>query len=164
MSSRCPRATKWFCRLISAVIVCAAVVPGFAQQRALRICADPDNPPYSTRAETGFDNRIAMLLARDLRRKTVFVWSRARRGFLRERFNKNECDVLLGVPMGVKGVLSTGPYYRSTYVFVTRRQDHLQVASFQDPVLNNQRIGLQIMEEDLSPLPCRSSAMVMHHS
>jgi mxaJ protein len=150
MSSGCPRATKWFC-LMSAAMVCAAVVPGFAQQRPLRFCADPNNPPYSMRTEAGFDNRIAMLLAGDLGRKPVFVWSRARRGFLRERFNKNECDVLMGVPMGVKGVLSTKPYYRSTYVFVTRRRDHLQVASFHDSALNGQRIGLQIMEEDLSP-------------
>jgi mxaJ protein len=59
--------------------------------------------------------------------------------------------VLVGVPVGMQGVLSTAPYYRSTYVFVTRRRDHLQITSFRDPQLNTRRIGLQVMEEDLSP-------------
>ena len=55
-----------------------------------------------------------------------------------------------GVPLCVS-VLATTPYYRSTYVFVTRAQDRLRLASFSDPNLNHRRIGLQIMEEDLSP-------------
>ncbi len=129
----------------------ALSLPGFAQQRTLRICADPDNLPYSSRALSGFDNKIGASLAHDMGRRPVFVWARARRGFLREEFDKGVCDVLLGVPAGMKGVLTTAPYYRSTYVFVTRRRDHLEIASWADPQLNNKRIGLQIMEEDLSP-------------
>jgi mxaJ protein len=117
----------------------------------LRICADPDNPPYSVRDGSGFDNRIAVLIAQQLGRKPVFVWARERRGFIREQFNKNACDVLMGVPEGMRSVMTTEPYYRSTYVFVTRAEDRLQLASFSDPKLNHRRIGLQIMEEDLSP-------------
>jgi mxaJ protein len=117
----------------------------------LRICADPDNLPFSNRAEQGYDNRIAVLVAQDLGRKPVFVWSRSRRGFLREQFNKNACDVLMGVPQHMKAVATTEPYYRSSYVFVTPRRDHLEIASFSDPHLNGRRIGLQILEENLSP-------------
>jgi mxaJ protein len=117
----------------------------------LRICADPDNPPYSIRDGSGFDNRIASMIAEQLGRKPVFVWARERRGFIREQFNKNACDVLMGVPAGMRSVMTTAPYYRSTYVFVTRAQERLELASFSDPKLDHRRIGLQIMEEDLSP-------------
>lgn len=117
----------------------------------LRICADPDNLPFSNRHEQGFENRIAALLARDMGRKPEFIWARSRRGFLREQFNKNACDVLMGVPVGMRGVATSHPYYRSTYVFVTPTREHLQITSFSDPHLNGRRIGLQILEEDFSP-------------
>jgi mxaJ protein len=119
--------------------------------KPLRICADPDNLPFSDRAGRGFDNRIAILVARDMGREPVLVASRSRRGFLREQFNKGACDLLTGVPLGMHGVLTTRPYYRSTYVFVTPAREHLQIASFHDPHLNGRRIGLQILEEDYSP-------------
>jgi mxaJ protein len=117
----------------------------------LRICADPDNPPFSNRAGQGFDNRIAVLLSRELHREPVFIWTRSRRGFMREQFNKGVCNVLMGVPAGMKAVATSHAYYRSTYVFVTRKGEHLEIASFSDPRLDQRRIGLQILEEDLSP-------------
>ncbi len=122
-----------------------------AAAKPLRICADPDDLPFSNQATQGFDNRIAILVAHDLHRDPVFVWTRSRRGFLREQFNRNRCDVLMGVPQRMKGVVTTDPYYRSSYVFVTRRREHLEVTSFTDPTLNGRRIGLQILEENLSP-------------
>jgi mxaJ protein len=130
-----------------------ALLPAAAAMAAkpLRICADPDNLPFSDRAGRGFDNRIATLVARDLGHEPVFIAARSRRGFLREQFNKNACDLLTGVPLGMRGVATTRPYYRSTYVFVTPVREHLQIASFRDPHLNGQRIGLQILEEDYSP-------------
>jgi mxaJ protein len=143
MSSRCPKLT-------AALFLALAYLPAIAAS-ALRICADPDNLPFSNRAGSGFDNRIVALVAHDLHRDAVFVWVRPRRGFLREQFNKNACDVLLGVPTGVRGVAVTDPYYTSSYAFVTPARKHLQIASFTDEHLNNQRIGLQILEEDLSP-------------
>jgi mxaJ protein len=91
------------------------------------------------------------MIADDLGRTPVFVWTRSRRGFLREQFNRNRCDLLMGVPQGMKGVATTEPYYRSSYVFVTRRREHLEIASFADPRLYGRRIGLQILEENLSP-------------
>ncbi|HKO17652.1 MAG TPA: quinoprotein dehydrogenase-associated putative ABC transporter substrate-binding protein [Acidobacteriaceae bacterium] len=142
-------------RFLSAVAIMCAVMTGTivaeSANAPLRICADPDNPPYSVRDGSGFDNRIAVVIAKQLGRKPVFVWARERRGFIREQFNKNACDVLMGVPVGMRSVMTTQPYYRSTYVFVTRAQDRLQLASFSDPKLDHRRIGLQIMEEDLSP-------------
>src|SRR5947209_19514830 len=78
---------------------------------ALKVCADPDNLPFSNRQAQGFDNRIAELLARDLGRKVEFVWQRAGRGFVRENLNKGICDVLVGVPVQFRPVLTTSPYY-----------------------------------------------------
>jgi mxaJ protein len=128
-----------------------AAASAIAEVPSLRICADPDNLPYSNQVLGGFDNQIAALLARDIGRKPVFVWARSRRGFLRERFSKGACDVLMGVPDGIKHVRTTLPYYRSSYVFVTRSREHLHIASFDDPALDHRRIGLQILESDYSP-------------
>lgn len=135
--------------LLCLVLLAAGVAS--ASAAPLRICADPDDLPFSNRAQQGFDNRIAILLAHDLHREPVFVWARSRRGFIREEFNKGACDVLLGVPAGMKALANTRPYYRSSYVFVTPAREHLQITSFDDPHLNNRRIGLQVLEEDFSP-------------
>ena len=69
-----------------------------AQTRELRVCADPNNMPFSSREQTGFENRIAALVARDLNARLTFVWQRMGRGFVREYLDKNQCDLLIGIP------------------------------------------------------------------
>ena len=133
------------------LVLAFAIASALAAAAPLRICADPDNLPFSNRTAHGFDNRIAKLVAHELHREPTFVWVRNGRGFLREQFNKNVCDVLMGVPEKMGGVLTTDAYYRSAYVFVTRRQEHLDIASFNDPHLNGRKIGLQALEDNLSP-------------
>ncbi len=140
-----------FSRCLRSAVLFAFAAAGLAGAMPLRVCADPDNLPFSDRAAQGFDNRIAVLVARASGRELEFVWARSRRGFLREEFNEGTCDVLMGVPVGMRGVAATRPYYRSTYFFVTRKREHLQIASFNDPHLNGRRIGLQMLEEDMSP-------------
>jgi mxaJ protein len=132
--------------------ICIVLASGLGASAApLRFCMDPDNLPFSNRAGRGFDNQIAVQIAASIHRQPVFVWARNGRGFLREQFNKGACDVLMGAPQKLQGVLTTAPYYRSSYVFVTRKQEHLQIASFDDPHLNGRKIGLQALEENLSP-------------
>jgi len=135
---------------LSGVIILAIASASIMVAEPLRFCADPDNLPFSNRETRGFDNRIALVVARELHRKPEFVWVRNGRGFLRETFNRNACDVLLGVPEKMRGVLTTAPYYRSAYVFVTRR-DRFEIVSFSDPHLNGPKIGLQVLEDNLSP-------------
>lgn len=142
MSSLCPRLS------IALLLWCSGLA---LAEAPLRVCSDPDNLPFSNASRAGFDNRIAELLGHDLHRPVVFVWARARRGFLRERFNNGACDMLMGVPEGLKHVRTTIPYYRSSYVFVTRQGSHLHLTHFDDPAIGQQRIGLQILEEDLAP-------------
>ena len=133
------------------LLTIALVAIGTACATPLRICADPDNLPFSSHYAEGFDNRIAVLVAHELGREPQFIWARSRRGFLRERFNQDACDLLMGVPQTMLGVATSVPYYRSTYVFVTPRREHIQITSFDDPRLNRGRIGLQILEENYAP-------------
>jgi mxaJ protein len=140
-----------FSRCLSAALLFCAYAAIAAASPVVRICADPDNLPFSNRAGQGFDNRIATMVSRAMGRTPVFVWARSRRGFLREEFNRGACDMLIGVPERMRGVLTTRPYYRSSYVFVTPERTHARITSFNDPRLNRGRIGLQILEENYSP-------------
>jgi mxaJ protein len=117
-------------------------------QRQLRVCADPNNLPFSNEKQEGFENRIAELVARDLHAKLSYVWWAQRRGFVRNTLNQNKCDVIVGVPSSFELTRTTVPYYRSTYVFVTRRDRHLRVASFDDPQLKKLRIGVHLIGDD----------------
>jgi len=103
--------------------------------------------PSSRRFE-GFENRIASLLARDLGAAVRYVWWPQRRGFARKTLDRGLCDVVLAVPQGVRGVLTTRPYYRSSYVFVTRAASGVRVRSFDDPALRRLRIGVQMIGDD----------------
>src|SRR5438067_1601267 len=87
---------------------------------SLRVCADPNNLPFSNRRREGFENKIASLIARDLGRPLTYFWLPQRRGFLRNTLKANECDLVMGVPAAFEGIRSTKAYYRSTYVFVSR--------------------------------------------
>src|SRR5947209_726663 len=86
----------------------------------LRVCADPANLPFSSRDAAGFDNRIARLVASELHRPLDFVWMPETKHFVRKTLAASKCDVLMGVPQGLPDVLTTQPYYRSSYVFVSR--------------------------------------------
>jgi mxaJ protein len=119
----------------------------------LRVCADPNNLPFSNQRGQGFENRIAQLVARDLRRKVSYYWFAQRRGFVRNTLNAHQCDVIIGVPSSFDLALTTRPYYRSTYVFVTRRDRKLRIASLDDPQLRTLKIGVQIIGDDYASSP-----------
>ena len=110
--------------------------------KALRVCADPDNLPFSNRQEQGFENRIAALLAAELGIPLAYTWWPQRRGFLRGTLNARRCDVVIGIPAGHPMVLTTDAYYASPYVVVSRIQDDLQIAALDDPLLKRLRIGV----------------------
>jgi mxaJ protein len=124
-----------------------------APERVLRVCADPNNLPYSNRAEEGFENRIASLLAADRHARVVYTWWAQRRGYVRNTLKAGECDVLIGVPTSFELALTTRPYYRSTYVFVARRDRHLHLASLDDPRLRRMRIAVQMVGDDFANTP-----------
>jgi ABC-type amino acid transport substrate-binding protein len=57
------------------------------------------------------------------------------------------------VPAGINEAVTTIPYYRSTYVFVSRRDRDLRIRSFDDPRLKNLRIGVQVTGEEDEEMP-----------
>jgi len=128
----------------------ASAVPCSAG-RTLRVCADPNNLPFSNRAGEGFENRIAEVVAKELGASVSYTWHAQRRGFVRNTLNAGQCDVVMGVPDGFDAVETTRAYYRSTYVFVTRKG--LKVSSLDDDVLRRVRIGVHIVGDDYSNPP-----------
>jgi mxaJ protein len=139
-----------FRKLAAVAVVIVAVAAG-SQAAELKVCADPAALPFSNRAQQGFENRLATMLARDMHAQLTYVWQRMGRGFVRNFLNKSECDVVLGIPSSFRQMLTTDPYYRSTYVFVTRKPQNLHLASFDDPRLHNMKIGVQIVGEEYAP-------------
>src|SRR4051812_12266554 len=85
----------------------------------LRVCADPNNLPFSDSSSRGFENRIAALIAQDLHARLEYTWFPQRRGFARNTLKAGQCDVIAGVPTSYEMASVTRPYYRSTYVFVS---------------------------------------------
>jgi mxaJ protein len=118
------------------------------ERHVLRVCADPNNLPFSNERKEGFENRIAELMAHDLHQKVEYTWWAQRRGFMRNTLKADSCDVIMGVPTALGMILPTSPYYRSTYVFVTRRDRNIDVTSFDDPVLRRVRVGVQLIGDD----------------
>ncbi|HYE89589.1 MAG TPA: substrate-binding domain-containing protein [Terriglobales bacterium] len=136
-----------------AVLVLALAGPASAQAPGeLRVCADPNNLPFSNAREEGFENRIAELLAAELGLTLRYTWWAQRRGFARNTVRERRCDVALGVPVGWDPVLTTRPYYRSTYVFVTRA-DGPRVRSLDDEVLRTARVGVHLIGDDYANVP-----------
>jgi len=121
--------------------------------RTLRICADPNNMPYSNRAGEGFENKIAELIGRDRQATVEYTWWAQRRGFVRNTLNAGTCDVLIGVPTAYALAQTTKPYYRSSYVFVSKRERRLALGSLDDPRLRELRIGVQIIGDDFNNSP-----------
>jgi len=135
-------------RVALAIAAAAMSVVLHAAPEPLRVCSDPNNLPFSNKAGEGFENRIAEAIARDHGTTVQYTWWAERRGFLRNTLNAGTCDVVMGYPSHADPVATTRPYYRSTYVFVTRRSEHLHVRSLDDPILRKVRVGVQLMGND----------------
>jgi quinoprotein dehydrogenase-associated probable ABC transporter substrate-binding protein len=119
-----------------------------ASEGALRICADPNNLPFSNSAEAGFENKLAAMVAAHFGEQVSYTWWAQRRGFIRNTLKAGKCDVMMGVPAGYDLVETTKPYYRSTYVFVARQDRHLDLSSLLDPRLHHLAIGVHLIGDD----------------
>jgi mxaJ protein len=112
------------------------VADALAEKAPLRVCAGAKENPYSMRNEEGFENRIAKTLGEAMNRKVEFVWEDKPAIYVvRDQLDKDNCDVVIGVDTGDPRVLSTTPYYRAPYVFVTRSDSPLEIAAFDSPDL-----------------------------
>jgi mxaJ protein len=126
---------------------------------ALRVCADPNNLPFSNAQAQGFENKLAALIGRELGWPVQYTWWAQRRGFVRNTLGARRCDVVMGVPADLELVRTTRPYYRSSYVFVSRRDRGLHVRSFDDPALRTLKIGVPLVGDDgANPPPVHALA------
>jgi quinoprotein dehydrogenase-associated probable ABC transporter substrate-binding protein len=119
-----------------------------AGARTLRVAADPNNLPFTNARGEGFENALATLLAEDLGARVEYDWHAQRRGFFRRVFQEQGCDLVLGVPVGFERARVTAPYYRSSYVFVTRADRGLALRSLDDPRLRALAIGVPLVGDD----------------
>lgn len=124
-----------------------------ASQTALRVCADPNNLPFSNDRGEGFENKIAELIAGEMHVPIEYTWWAQRRGFFRNTLRAGLCDVVIGVPASFELAATTKPYYRSTYVFVTRTDRKLNIASLDDAQLRALKIGVQMVGDDGANAP-----------
>jgi quinoprotein dehydrogenase-associated probable ABC transporter substrate-binding protein len=129
-------------------LVGLATTAAAASDRELRVCADPNNLPFSNSAEAGFENRLAAMVAEHFGLQVSYTWWAQRRGFIRNTLKAGKCDVVMGVPSGYDLVETTKPYYRSSYVFVTRQDQHLDLSSLLDPRLHHLAIGVHLIGDD----------------
>lgn len=133
-----------------------------ADTHVLRVCADPNNLPFSNDRLQGFENRLAELVAADMGRKVAYYWDPQRRGFIRNTLRAHRCDVVMGVPSHYDLTRDTAPYYRSSYVFVSKRSLGLRVRSLDDPILRRLRIGVQITGDDYENPPAAQALADRH--
>jgi mxaJ protein len=126
--------------------------PGETGSNVLRVCADPNNLPFSNARGEGFENRLAELVAAELGRQVSYTWWAQRRGFIRNTLSADKCDVIMGVP-SLDMIRTTRPYYRSTYVFVTRKDRNLHISSLEAPELRDVTIGVHLIGDDGANTP-----------
>lgn len=159
--------SRWLTAAVAAAGLCAVAAPVSAGAQsavcghsvrppshpALRVCADPNNLPFSNQQQQGFENDLAHLVASDLGMTVAYTWAPQRSRFFRKTLLAGACDVVMGVPSQMEIASTTSPYYRATYVFVSRRDRHLDICSFDDPRLHGMRIGVHSIGDDNANLP-----------
>ncbi|HEU5093553.1 MAG TPA: substrate-binding domain-containing protein [Reyranella sp.] len=151
--SRLTSAMTWLAAAALTVAAVPTVVSAAdAPNGYLRVCADPNNLPYSNDRGEGFENKLAEMLAHDLGKDVVYTWHAERRGFIRETLNSFKCDVVMGIP-ALDMLWTTRPYYRSTYVFVSRMADNLTFSSIDAPELEHLKIGVHLIGDDGANTP-----------
>ncbi len=147
--------TALVCLVVAGCALAQAAVPATqpTARRDLVVCADPNNMPFSNQNRAGFENRLAELVAKDLGVPLRYLWWAQRRGYVRNTLTEAKCDLWPGVAAGLDRVLTTRPYYRSSYVFVTRADSRLSGLTLDDPRLKDRSVGVQMIGNDAMNTP-----------
>lgn len=131
----------------------AQLRPNIEKPGVLRVCADPDNMPLSNQKGEGYEQKIAQLIAKEWNSKVEYAWWPVRRGFFSRALNGRYCDVAIQAPAGLDMAGVTKPYFRSGYVFVTRKDRGLDIKSLADPRLKKLKIGVNLLNSDAENTP-----------
>jgi len=112
-------------------------------RRALRVCSDPANLPFSNEKAEGFENKIADVIADELKVPVEYTWFPMSTGFVRQTLFSKRCDLIIGYAQGDELVLNSNAYYRSTYAIVTKKGGPLDgISELSDPKLADKRLGI----------------------
>lgn len=116
--------------------------------KALRVCADGNYLPFSNQAGAGFENKIAVAMAKAMGEPLEYTWAsyRGHGGFpqfLSTTLDAKKCDVVMSIPYGSREELTTRPYYISSYVFVFAKDKHYDISSMDSPVLKRVKVGFE---------------------
>ncbi len=138
--------------ILAASILAAGIfacLPAAAQQAAdlvshadFRVCADPHNLPFSNDKGEGYENKIAELFASQLGEKLVYYYFPDSQGFVRATLGRNQCDVIMGTAVGNSDVATTGAYYHTSYMMVTRAADNIALNKVSAWQIAGKRFGL----------------------
>lgn len=110
---------------------------------AFRVCADPANLPMSAMDGSGYENRLAELIASKLELPVQYFWFPQTIGFVRNSLRAKRCDVIMGYAQGHELVLNTNHYYTSVYVLIVPEDGDLAgIEALGDPALSGRRIGV----------------------
>jgi len=127
--------------------------PHVGESGVLRVCADPDALPVSNQTGECYENKLAELRAKTWNAKLEYAWWPVRRGFFGRGLNGRYCDVALTAPVGLDMAAVTGPYVRTMYVIVTRKDSGLDMISLADPRFKNLKIGVHLLNSDAENTP-----------
>jgi quinoprotein dehydrogenase-associated probable ABC transporter substrate-binding protein len=122
--------------------IAAAQTTEIVERTELRVCADPNNLPFSNQQGEGFENKIADVLGAELKLPVSYVWFPQTAGFVRNTLRARKCDLVLGAVSGNDLMETTNPYYHSGYVVVSRAEADLTATSLADPAFRDLRIGI----------------------
>jgi mxaJ protein len=136
----------------SAAVACAvlAILSGWAGSASaepaggsLRVCADPDNMPFSNAEGQGFENKLAELIAEKLDARLEYSWFAEESGYVPNTMGRGACDLVMGYAQGTGLIEDSNPYYYTSYVLIYRENDSTLagVESLADPRLKGKRIG-----------------------
>jgi mxaJ protein len=117
-----------------------------------KVCADPDNMPYSNSKQEGFEDKIAAVLAQELGKKLSFQYAYYRQGFLRNTLNANRCDYIMSTTSDNDSMRTSVPYYRSGFVFVYRKSSGYNITDWDAPDLRKGIIGIVGQSPPTRPL------------
>jgi quinoprotein dehydrogenase-associated probable ABC transporter substrate-binding protein len=148
------------CRALGVAMLCMAILAAsvarphaqpagidsqleLVEPNVLRVCADPNNLPFSNEKGEGFENKIAELLAAKLGKKLAYAWYPQATGFVRNTLGAHRCDLIPGFPQGDELVQTTNPYYRTAYALIVKPAVGLDdLDTLGDPRLKEKRIGI----------------------
>jgi quinoprotein dehydrogenase-associated probable ABC transporter substrate-binding protein len=112
-------------------------------RKVLRVCSDPANMPFSNEKSEGFENKIADVIADELKVPVEYTWFPMSTGFVRMTLFSKRCDIIIGYAQGDELVLNSNAYYRSTYAIVAKPGSGLEgVSDLADPKLKDKKLGV----------------------